>query len=210
MLHWTPLRPLLGRPPTLSIANSREEPFQTFFKWSFLLPKTISIGCHFSQVLWGAQQDWLSLQNAILSSKSWTDPGWGGANMAVRETGSFLLPPVEQTWIFIRLATPVISISPHLSVNSLLTTVIGRGMDITQNSKLNTSQVRKWSRARWSPGSGNSPSALSSSLGTPALPQAGSLPDAIRAQSSKLISPSSPRWYHLISVFAQTLMCLWS
>ena len=181
MLHWTPLRPLLARSPTLSIANSREEPFQTFFKWSFLLPETISIGCHFSQVLWGAQQYWLSLQNAILSSKSWTDPGWGGANMAVRETGSFLLPPVGQTWIFIRLATPVISISPHLSVNSSLTTVIGRGMDTTQNSKLNISQVKKWSRARWSPSSGNSLSALSSSLGTPALPQAGSLPDAISA-----------------------------
>ena len=175
MLHWTPLRPLLARSPTLSIANSREEPFQTFFKWSFLLPETISIGCHF------AQQYWLSLQNAILSSKSWTDPGWGGANMAVRETGSFLLPPVGQTWIFIRLATPVISISPHLSVNSSLTTVIGRGMDTTQNSKLNISQVKKWSRARWSPSSGNSLSALSSSLGTPALLQAGSLPDAISA-----------------------------
>lgn len=182
--------PLLGRLPTLSIADSREQPLQTFLKWSFSLPEIISIGHHFSQVLCGPQQYWL--QNTTLSSKSWTDPGWGGANMAMRETGSFLLPPVEQSWMFIRLATPVISISLHLSVNSSLTIVIGRGMDNTQNSKLNIYQVKKWSRARWSTSSGNSPSALSSSLRTPTLLQAGSLLDAISVQSSKLISPSSP------------------
>ena len=63
--------------------------------------------------------------------------------MAVRETGSFLLPPVEQTGIFIRLTTLVISISLHLSVNSSVTIVIGRGMDTTHYSKLNIYQVKK-------------------------------------------------------------------